>query len=142
MKSFLRALAISSVLVLLGACGGTKPDLQAPANIPSSFDVTILSADGGLFDYEGAPLTEQDLTSALRYRKEENQPMASIILKRGDKKISKQHVISLARVSYRLGVKAFVDDDGEISEIRAQLKDADASNEPEEKHRKQPEHQR
>ncbi|MGA8276914.1 MAG: hypothetical protein WB784_01775 [Rhodanobacteraceae bacterium] len=142
-KPWLHGLALMVVIAVLAACGGTKPDMMAPANIPSSFDVTILSSKGDLFDYDGAPLTEQDLESALRYRKDQGQPTATIVMKRGDNKLSKQHIVSLARVAYNLKIKAYIDDDGEISELRAQLKSDNAAPEPKAgKHGREPRHQR
>jgi hypothetical protein len=121
----LRALALLLLAALLAACGGIDQSLKGSANVPSSFDVTVLSDKDHLFDFQDAPLTEQDLTSALRYRKDENQPTATVLMKRGDGKITKQHVIGLARIAYNLGIRAFVEDDGVISEIRAQLKGGD-----------------
>ncbi|MGA9341686.1 MAG: hypothetical protein WBV61_05065 [Rhodanobacteraceae bacterium] len=134
-----RAPVLAGIVAVLAACGGVKPDMKAPANIPASFDVTILSSKGDLFDYDGAPLTEQDLESALRYRKDQGQPTATVLMKRGDNKLSKQLIISLARVAYHLKIKAFIDDDGEISELRAQAKSDESK--PEEKTRKN-EHRR
>lgn len=120
-----RIVVLIGLAVLVAACGGrVKPDMLQAANIPSSFDVTVLSDKDNQFDFDGAPLTEEDLKSALRYRKEESLPVATVLLKRGEKqKITNQHVISLARVAYQLGIKAFLrDKDGTISEIRAEAK--------------------
>jgi hypothetical protein len=116
--------------VLLAACGGgrTKGDVVQAANVPPSFDVTILAEKDNQFDYEGAPLTEEDLKSALRYRKEQNLPVTTVLMKRGEKqKIKNEHIVSLARIAYQMNIKAYMQEKGgEISEIRAQLKDADA----------------
>lgn len=116
--------------MLLAACGGgrTKGDVVQAANVPPSFDVTILAEKDNQFDYEGAPLTEEDLKSALRYRKEQNLPVTTVLMKRGEKqKIKNEHIVSLARIAYQMNIKAYMQEKGgEISEIRAQLKDADA----------------
>lgn len=119
-------LALIALALLLAACGGrVKPDMLQPANIPSGFDVTIVADKDNQFDFEGAPLTEEDLKSALRYRKDESLPVANVLIKRGEKqKITNQHIISLARIAYQLGIKAFMQEkNGEISEIRAQAKE-------------------
>jgi hypothetical protein len=126
--------ALLLVSALLAACGGgpTKGDIVQAANIPTSFDVTIYSAKDNQFDYDGAPLTEEDLKSALRYRKEQNLPVATVLMKRGEsQKIKNEHIISLARISYQMSIKTYMQDkQGEISEIRAQLKDADDQPKP------------
>ncbi len=111
----------------LGACGGSrsKPDVVQAANIPSSFDVTLMSDKDKQFDFDGAPLTAEDLKSALRYRQEEKLPMASVLLKRGEKqKVTDEHLAALARIAYEMKFKAYVKEkDGQISELRAQVKE-------------------
>jgi hypothetical protein len=127
--SSLRVGALLLSAVLLVACGGgaaNKPDLVQQADIPSSFDVTLIADKDSQFDFDGAPLTAEDLKSAFRYRQEEKLPMASVILKRGEKqKVKNEHVIALARIAYEMKFKAFIEEkDGTISEVRAQLKDS------------------
>ena len=128
-RRILNLAALSFLIVLLAACGGgpTKGDIVQAANIPPSFDVTIYPAKDNQFTYDGAPLTEEDFKSALRYRKEQNLPIATILMKRSDdQKVKSEHVISLARVAYQMNIKAYVQEkDGTISEIRAQVKDAE-----------------
>jgi len=120
------ALALSAVLLV--ACGGraTRPDdvVQA-ADIPSSFDVTILADKDSQFDFNGAPLTSEDLKSAFRYRLEENLPMATVLLKRGEKqKVKKEHVVAFARIAYEMKFKAYVEEkDGTISQVLARTRD-------------------
>lgn len=115
-----------AILLLLAACGGggVKPDSIAPAaDVPKSFDVTLVADKDGQFDFDGAPLTAQDLTSALRYRKDEKLPMATVLLKRGDsEKIKNTHIVALARIAFELGFRAWMLDDGTYSEVRAVLK--------------------
>ena len=130
--SNLRSLSAALVFVaaaLLSACGGraVKGSLAQPAVVPAGFDVTIIADKDNQFDLDGAPLTEEDLRSALRYRKDQNLPVASVLMKRGEKeKIKNEHIIALARIAYQLNIKAYIQDkSGEISEIRAQLKESD-----------------
>jgi hypothetical protein len=127
--------AVLFLTVLLGACGGgpSKSDIVQAANIPSSFDVTILADKDTQFDYDGAPLTSEDLRSALRYRKDESLPVATVLMKRGEKqKIKKEHIVALARIAYQMGIKAYIQDgSGEISEIRAQVKEPEEEKKPE-----------
>lgn len=122
----LRIVLVLGLLALLCACGGgrTRSDVATvPADVPSSFDVTLLADKDGQFDFDGAPLTSEDLKSALRYRQEESLPVATILLKRGEKqKIKGEHLGALARIAYDLGIKAYFEDDGEISELRVQAK--------------------
>jgi hypothetical protein len=121
----LRSTLLLGLLALLCACGGrTRSDVATtPANVPASFDVTLLADEDGQFDFDGAPLTAEDLKSALRYRKEESLPVDTVLLKRGEKeKIKDEHLGALARIAYELGIKAFFEDDGEISELRVQAK--------------------
>jgi hypothetical protein len=122
--------ALVCVLALIvSACGGRaiKGNLTQPAVVPTGFDVTIVADKDNQFDLDGAPLTEEDLRSALRYRKEQNLPVATVLMKRGEKeKIKNEHIIGLARVAYQLNIKAYIQDkSGEISEVRAQLKDSE-----------------
>jgi len=124
----LRFVALALSAVLLAACGGraTKPGgaVQA-ADIPSSFDVTLLSDKDNQFDLEGAPLTVEDLRSAFRYRQEEHLPLSTVILKRGEKqKIKNEHLVAIARIAYEMKFKAYVQEkDGSISQLLAQARD-------------------
>ena len=120
---------------VVAACGGrvNKDLVTQAANIPSSFDVTLVADKDNQFDYDptggtnGAPLTEEDLKSALRYRKEQNLPCATVIVKRGEKeRIKNEHIVALARVAYQLKMRAFMQaKDGTISELVAQAKEPD-----------------
>ena len=77
---------------------------------------------------EGAPLTEEDLKSALRYRKDQNLPIATVLLKRGEKqKVKNEYIIAIARVAYQMNIRAFIQEQvgGEISEVRAQAKEGE-----------------
>ena len=124
--------ALALLAFALAACGGrvNKDLISQAANIPPSFDVTLIADKDNQFDYDpeggtnGAPLTEEDLRSALRYRKEQNLPCATIIVKRGEKeRIKNEHIIGLARVAYQLKMRAFMQaKDGTISELVAQAK--------------------
>jgi len=134
-----RPLYLAAVLllaVLLGACGGrrSKNDVIQSADVPAGFDVTILADKDNQFDYDGAPLTAEDLKSALRYRKEQSLPVATVLMKRGEKeKIKNEHIIALARIAYQMGIKAYIQEkSGEISEIRAQLKEPEEESKPKE----------
>ncbi len=113
----------------LGAChrDSAKSHIVQAANIPTSFDVTLLTAKDNQFDLDGAPLTEEDLKSALRYRKEQNLPIGTVLLKRSEsEKLKNEHIISLARVAYQMNFRAFIqDNDGVISEVRATPKEAE-----------------
>ena len=128
-------LAVAAVLLV--ACGGgrTKPDMVKGADVPAGFDVTVVAAKDSQFDYDGAPLTEEDLKSALRYRQEQSLPMSSVLMKRGEKeKIKKEHIIALARVAYQMHFKAYMQEkDGQISEIQAQAKEPATPPTPERK---------
>lgn len=124
------AAALLFLCMILAACGGgrTKGDVVQAANVPSSFDVTLIAEKDTTFDYDGAPLTEEDLKSALRYRKDQNLPIATVLLKRGEKqKVKNDYIVALARVAYQMNIRAFIQeqDGGEISEVRAQAKEGD-----------------
>ncbi len=126
----LKCAALALAMLTLAACGGrggAKHDVVRAANIPASFDVTILADKDGQFDYDGAPLTSQDLQSAFRYRQEESLPMSSVLLKRGEKqKIKAEHETTLARIALQMKFKAFVEEKGgEISELQAVVKDGE-----------------
>jgi len=124
--STLRFGALLLLAGFLAACGGggARPDKVQEANVPSSFDVTLLAEKDTQFDFEGAPLNAQDLQSAFRYRQEEKLPMTTVLMKRGEKqKVKSEHIIALARIAYTMKFKAYVEDDGVISEIQARAKD-------------------
>ncbi|MEP7044916.1 MAG: hypothetical protein ABI843_17770 [Dokdonella sp.] len=126
---FLKAGALALTMASMAAChrGASKSDIVQAANIPAGFDVTILSEKDSQFDFDGAPLNAQDLQSAFRYRQEEKLPMATVLMKRSEKqKVKSEHIIALARIAYVMKFQAYVDDDGVISEIRAQAKEAEA----------------
>ena len=133
--AWLAALLCATALVL-SACGsrGVSKDLVTQgSNIPESFDVTLIADKDNQFDYEGAPLTEEDLRSALRYRKEQNLPVATVLVKRGEKeRIKNEHIVSLARVAFQLNIRAFMQaKDGTITELRAQAKEDESAPKPE-----------
>jgi hypothetical protein len=124
-----KLVALALAALLLVACGGrrARPDTVANAEVPAGFDVTLVAAKDNQFDYDGAPLTNEDLKSALRYREEQSLPMATVLLKRGEKeKIKNEHIVALARIAYQMKFKAYTEDDGQIAEIRAQLKEPEA----------------
>jgi hypothetical protein len=126
--AFLRIGALALLATLVAACGrdAVRADqVQQASNIPASFDVTLIADKDNQFDFDGAPLTEEDLKSALRYRQEESLPVATVLLKRGEKqKVKSEHLVSLARVAFQLKINAYVQaKDGTISEVRAQVKD-------------------
>lgn len=122
-----RIAALASALAMLSACGmfggGAKRDgvVTQAANIPASFDVTLLADKDNQFDFGGAPLTSQDLASAFRYRKEERLPMSTVLLKRGEKqKIKNEHLAGLLRIASQIGFKAYAEEkDGTINELQA-----------------------
>jgi outer membrane lipopolysaccharide assembly protein LptE/RlpB len=122
--SLLKLAALVAAAALMSACwrgGGTKDHVvQQAANIPASFDVTVLADKDNQFDFDGAPLTSEDLKSAFRYRQEESLPMSSVLLKRGEKqKVKKEHEAALARIAEQMHFKAYVEDsDGVISELQ------------------------
>lgn len=131
--SWLAALVCAAAFAL-SACGrGVSKDLVTQgANIPPSFDVTLIADKDNQFDYDGAPLTEEDLRSALRYRKEQNLACDTVIVKRGEKeRIKNEHIIALARVAYQLKMRAFMQaKDGTISELVAQTKTDETAAKP------------
>ena len=128
-------LALAAVLLVACGRGRTKPDMVKGADVPAGFDVTVVAAKDNQFDYDGAPLTEEDLKSALRYRQEQSLPMSSVLMKRGEKeKIKKEHIIALARVAFQMHFKAYMQEkDGQISEIVAQAKEPATPPTPERK---------
>ena len=118
-----RLLVLCCAVVALVACGsggGSKPGSVRPDNVPASFDVTLVAGKDDQFDYMEAPLTAQDLRGALNYRKEQGQPMATVLLKRGEKqKVKDSHVVALARIAVALKFQAFIEEkDGSISAIQ------------------------
>ncbi len=123
-----RFLALALFAFLLTACGGRaiKPEEVAQAgDVPSSFDVTILADKDNQFDFDGAPLTSEDLKSAFRYRLEERLPMGTVLLKRGEKqKVKNEHVVAFARIAYELKFKGYIQEkDGTISQVLALARD-------------------
>jgi len=128
--TFSKCAVLALAVLALAACGGrsgAKRDAVRAANVPASFDVTILADKDNQFDYDGAPLTSQDLQSAFRYRQEESLPMSTVLLKRGEKqKIKAEHETALARIAYQMKFKAFVEESGgEIAELQAVAKDGE-----------------
>jgi hypothetical protein len=121
----LRLVALVFIVVGLAACArGTRTDAaKSPLNVPSSFDVTLTAEKDGQFDYQDVPLTGPDLRAALNYRKEQSLPMKTVLLKRGEKnRIKDTHIVALARIAVALGFTAYLEEKGEISEIRTTTK--------------------
>lgn len=113
-----------TVVLLAGCFGRTKKDEQFNAgDVPASFDVTLTAEKDNQFDYEGAPLTSEDLRSAFRYRKDESLPLSTVLVKRGEKqKVKDEHIASIARLAHELGFKAYIQDKDGTSEVRTSVK--------------------
>lgn len=124
-KRPLRVLALVFVAVILSACArGTRNEAaRAPVNAPGSYDVTLIAEKEGQFDFQDVPLTPTDLRAALNYRKEQNLPMKTVLLKRGEKnRIKDTHIVALARIAVALDFTAYIEEKGEINEIRTTTK--------------------
>ena len=118
-----RLLVLISLMFVLAACSSSRtrgPVVQA-ANIPSAFDITLLAEKDNQFDYQDAPLTVEDLKSALRYRKEESLPMSTVLLKRGEKqRVTKTHISNLVAIGQEMGFTAYLlEKSGRIAELQA-----------------------
>ena len=93
--------------------------------------MTLIAEKDGQFDFQDVPLTAQDLRAALNYRKEQGLPMKTLLLKRGEKnRIKDSHIVALARIAVALEFTAYLEEKGEINEIRATTK-AEPEPEPE-----------
>lgn len=127
MGTSFKLVTLALATLLLVACGRdrTRADVVQSASIPAGFDVTVIAAKDNQFDFDGAPLTAEDLKSAFRYRQEQSLPMSTVLLERGEKeKVKAEHLTALARIAYQMKFKAFVKEkNGQISELRAQLKE-------------------
>lgn len=119
-SKILQRLTLLSLVAVLAACGGGVKDASVrPVNVPSSFDVTLIAEKDDQFDFQEVPLTGQELRSALNYRKEQSLPMSTVLLKRGEKqRVKDSHLVTLARIAVALGFTAYVEEKGEINEIR------------------------
>jgi len=121
-----RLTALAVVVALVAACGGrAKPDSVTRAvDVPAQFDVVLVAEKDTQFDYLDAPLTAEDLRSALRYRMEESLPMNTVLLKRGEKeRVRDAHIVAVARMAVEMKFKAYVQEKkGEINEIRTTVK--------------------
>lgn len=118
----LRTLALAALLAALAACSSNAVKdnaAAAPANAPQQYDLVVLSDKDGQFDFDGATLNAEDLRSHIRFRNETNQPVHTLLLKRGEKqKITNDHVAGVAGVARDLKVDAYVlDNDGKLKTI-------------------------
>ena len=121
----LRLLALVVLAVVVAACSRDSRSAAArgPVVTPASYDVTLIAEKDGQFDYQDVPLTAQDLRAALNYRKEQGLPMKTLLLKRGEKnRIKDSHIVALARIAVALEFTAYLEEKGEINEIRATTK--------------------
>ncbi len=118
-----RFIPLALLLLGLAACfgGARNEELVRSEDVPTEFDVVLLAEKDDQFDFTGVPLTAEALRDAMRYRKDESLPLRSVLLKRGEKqKVTDTHILSLMRVAQELGFRAWVQQKGEIGEIRAQ----------------------
>ncbi|MDC8015310.1 hypothetical protein [Tahibacter soli] len=108
--------------VVVAACGGrARPDTVAAPDVPAAYDMTVIADKDGQFEVQGATLSEEDFKGALRYRRDRNDPVKTILLKRGEKqKVTDAHIAGLARIGLELRVRTFLQEkEGkEIQEIR------------------------
>jgi len=120
-----RFVPLALLLLGLAACfgGARNEELVRSEDVPTEFDVVLLAEKDDQFDFTGVPLTAEALRDAMRYRKDESLPLRSVLLKRGEKqKVTDTHILSLMRVAQELGFRAWVQQKGEIGEIRAQTR--------------------
>ena len=120
-----RFVPLALLLLGLAACfgGARNEELVRSEDVPTEFDVVLLAEKDDQFDFTGVPLTAEALRDAMRYRKDEALPLRSVLLKRGEKqKVTDTHILSLMRVAQELGFRAWVQQKGEIGEIRAQTR--------------------
>ncbi|PZQ10417.1 MAG: hypothetical protein DI564_15590 [Rhodanobacter denitrificans] len=120
-----RFVPLALLLLGLAACfgGARNEELVRSEDVPTEFDVVLLAEKDDQFDFTGVPLTAEALRDAMRYRKDESLPLRSVLLKRGEKqKVTDTHILSLMRVAQELGFRAWVQQKGEIGEIRAQAR--------------------
>lgn len=120
-----RFVPLALLLLGLAACfgGARNEELVRSEDVPTEFDVVLLAEKDDQFDFTGVPLTAEALRDAMRYRKDESLPLRSVLLKRGEKqKVTDTHILSLMRVAHELGFRAWVQQKGEIGEIRAQAR--------------------
>ncbi len=113
--------ALVLALLLVGGCfKRTRPGEEfSKADIPTTFDVTITAAKDGLYEYNDVPLTSVDLKDAMRYRKDQAEPLATVLMQRGEKqRVTDSYISTIARLSHELGFRAFIKDKEGISEIR------------------------
>ncbi|HJU40158.1 MAG TPA: hypothetical protein VJ724_11340 [Tahibacter sp.] len=113
--------AVFAALVV-AACGGrSRPDTVAAPDVPGAYDLTVLADKDGQFDMNGATLSEEDLKGALRYRRDTNDTVKTLLLTRGEKqKVTDAHIAGIARIGLELRIRTFLrEKDGkEIQEIR------------------------
>lgn len=118
-----RMLVLIALALALAACssGRTRGPVVQAANIPPHFDITLMAEKDNQFDFQDAPLTVEDLKSALRYRKEESLPMSTVLLKRGEKqRVSKTHINNLVTIAQEMGFTAYLlEKGGQIAELQA-----------------------
>jgi hypothetical protein len=120
-----RFVPLALLLLGLAACfgGARNEELVRSEDVPTEFDVVLLAEKDDQFDFSGVPLTAEALRDAMRYRKDESLPLGSVLLKRGEKqKVTDAHILSLMRVAHELGFRAWVQQKGEIGEIRVQTR--------------------
>ncbi|MCR6700671.1 MAG: hypothetical protein NVV68_05770 [Dokdonella sp.] len=120
-----RFVPLALLLLGLAACfgGARNEELVRSEDVPTEFDVVLLAEKDDQFDFSGVPLTAEALRDAMRYRKDESLPLGSVLLKRGEKqKVTDVHILSLMRVAHELGFRAWVQQKGEIGEIRVQTR--------------------
>ncbi len=120
----LRSLAVLLLCGLLAACFGGRhsksDELLKTSDIPAAYDLTLHADKDGQFDLDGATLAPEDLRGHLRYLEEQHKAVKTVLLKPGEKyKVKGAHINELAKIGYELKFRAFIDNDGEISEVRA-----------------------
>ncbi|MFZ2236721.1 MAG: hypothetical protein WBP11_15560 [Dokdonella sp.] len=114
-------IALFLAILLVGGCfKQTRPGEEfSNADIPASFDVTITAAKDNQYEYNDVPLTSVDLKDAMRYRKDQAQPLSTVLLQRGEKqRLTDSYIATIARLSHELGFRAFIKDKEGISEVR------------------------
>src|SRR5262249_43528410 len=118
----LRSFAAAALLATLAACSSNAVKdnaTAAAANTPAQYDLVVIAEKDAQFDVGGNIVTAESLRGHIRFRNETNEPVHTILLKRGEKqKITNDHVAGIAGVARDLKVEAYVEDnDGKLKVI-------------------------
>lgn len=116
----LGASLIALMLVLSGCYGRVRGGGESVVNVPVQYGMTLEAAKDGQFLLNGATLSRDDLTSHLRYLRDQKELPKSVLLKDGpDQNVKNAQLEFFASLQLTFNFTGYVEHKGKLQLLSA-----------------------